>query len=77
MSKKKQKKDPKMEILSWMGTACMLGSPYLLSYPLGYVLGAMGVVLISPQCYKNRQWNLVVLNASSFIGYSLQYLEII
>lgn len=77
MSKEKEKKDPKIEILSWAGTVCMLGSPYLLSYPIGYVLGALGVVFITPQCYKNRQWNLVVLNASSFIGYSLQYLEII
>jgi len=77
MSKKKEKKDPKMEIFSWMGTACMLGSPYLLNYPIGYALGALGVVFITPQCYKNRQWNLLILNASSFIGYSLQYLEII
>ena len=77
MSKEKEKKDPKMEILSWMGTACMLGSPYLLSYPIGYVLGALGVVLITPACYKNKQWNLVLLNASSFIGYTLQWLELI
>jgi len=77
MDKNKDKKDPLMDILSWMGTACMLGSPYLLSYPIGYVLGAMGVVLITPPCYKNKQWNLVLLNASSFIGYTLQFLELI
>ena len=67
----------RVDVLSWMGTACMLGSPYLLSYPIGYLLGALGVVFITPQCYKNRQWNLLVLNVSSFIGYSLQWLEII
>ena len=67
----------RVDVLSWAGTACMLGSPYLLSYPIGYLLGALGVVFITPQCYKNRQWNLLVLNVSSFIGYSLQWLEII
>tara|TARA_R110000787_G_scaffold240453_1_gene346707 strand:- start:334 stop:567 length:234 start_codon:yes stop_codon:yes gene_type:complete len=77
MYKKKEKKDPKIETLSWMGTACMLGSPYLLNYPIGYVLGALGAVFIIPQCYKNGQWNIILLSASSFIGYSLQYLEII
>ena len=71
------KRDKIIEILSWVGTACMLFSPYLLSYSAGYVLGALGVALITPPCYKNKQWNLVLLNLSSFVGYTLQFFEII
>ena len=63
--------------LSWMGTACMLMSPYLLSYKIGFILGAIGVLLITPPCIKNKQWNLVILNASSFIGYTLQAFNLI
>lgn len=63
--------------LSWVGTACMLFSPYLLQYQIGYVLGAAGVALITPPCYRNGQWNLVVLNTCSFIGYSLQFFNIL
>lgn len=69
--------DKVMNALSWGGTACMLFSPYLLQYQIGYVLGATGVALITPPCYKNKQWNLVFLNTCSFIGYSLQFLNIL
>ena len=72
------KADPKIiESLSWLGTACMLFSPYLLSYQIGFILGGVGVALITPPCIKNKQWNLCILNASSFIGYTLQTFNII
>ena len=77
MSEQEKKKDITMDILSWAGTVCMMCSPYLLSYPIGYVFGAIGVALITPPCYKNKQWNLVLLNLSSFMGYSLQFFELI
>ena len=63
--------------VAWIGTSCLLFSPYLLSYQVGFILGAVGVALISPPCIKNKQWNLVILNCSSFIGYTLQVFNII
>ncbi len=70
--------NPKViEGFAWLGTACMLFSPYLLSYQVGFVLGAVGVFAITPPCIKNKQWNLVVLNTFSFIGYVLQIFNII
>jgi hypothetical protein len=66
-----------IEGFAWLGTACMLFSPYLLSYQIGFVLGAVGVFAITPPCIKNKQWNLVVLNTFSFIGYTLQILNIL
>lgn len=73
-----QKQNPKLvNSVAWIGTSCLLFSPYLLSYQIGFILGAVGVALITPPCIKNKQWNLVILNFSSFIGYSLQTFNII
>lgn len=73
-----QKQNPKLvNSIAWVGTSCLLFSPYLLSYQIGFILGAIGVAAITPPCIKNKQWNLVILNFSSFIGYSLQTFNII
>lgn len=72
------KVDPKLvNSVAWLGTSCLLFSPYLLSYQIGFILGAVGVALITPPCIVNKQWNLVILNFSSFIGYSLQVFNVI
>lgn len=63
--------------LAWMGTACMLFAPYLLQYKIGFILGGAGVALITPQVVVQKQYNLVLLNITSFIGYTLQVFEII
>lgn len=66
-----------IEIVSWVGTLCLLLAPYLLSYRIGFILGAIGVLLITPPCMENKQWNLVILNISSFVGYTLQIFNVI
>lgn len=72
------KVDPKLiNSIAWLGTSCLLFSPYLLSYRIGFILGALGVAFITPPCIVNRQYNLVILNLSSFIGYTLQTFNII
>lgn len=62
---------------AWLGTACLLFAPYLLSYKIGYVLGALGVAGITPQVVVKKQYNLVILNCTSFVGYTLQILDVL
>jgi hypothetical protein len=63
--------------LAYMGTGILLVAPYLLSYKIGFVLLSLGIAMLTPQVYKAKQYNLVLLNASSIIGYTLQALNLI
>tara|TARA_B100001564_G_C20430997_1_gene574521 strand:+ start:156 stop:398 length:243 start_codon:yes stop_codon:yes gene_type:complete len=58
--------------LAFMGTGLLLVAPYLLGYTVGFILAALGLAMLTPQVYKANQWNLVLLNVVSFIGYVLQ-----
>lgn len=63
--------------LAWIGTSLLLCGPYLLSYQIGFILNAIGIMLLTPQVYKAKQWNLVFLNVVSSTGYWLQIFNII
>ena len=63
--------------LAYMGTGILLVAPYLVSYQIGFILLAVGITLLTPQVYKAKQWNLVLLNCSSIIGYTLQIFNVI
>ena len=63
--------------LAWVGTACGLCTPYLLPTKLGFIMGALACVFLSPPCVINRQWNLITLNSIMFTGYLLKILNII
>jgi len=63
--------------LAYMGTGILLVAPYLVSYQIGFILLAVGITLLTPQVYKAKQWNLVLLNCSSIIGYTLQIFNLI
>ena len=63
--------------VAWIGTAMLLFGPYLLQYKIGFILNAMGIMLLTPQVYKAKQWNLVFLNIISSTGYWLQIFNII
>ena len=63
--------------LAFMATGLLLVAPYLLSYTVGYILAAIGLMMLTPQVYKAKQWNLVLLNVVSFIGYILQALGVL
>ena len=63
--------------LAYMGTGILLVAPYLVSYQIGFFLLAVGITLLTPQVYKAKQWNLVLLNCSSIIGYTLQIFNLI
>ena len=58
--------------LALMATGILLVAPYLLSYKIGFILMAIGLGMLTPQVYRAKQYNLVLLNAVSFIGYVLQ-----
>ena len=63
--------------IAYMGTGVLLVAPYLVSYQIGFVLLALGITMLTPQVYKAKQWNLVLLNISSVIGYTLQVFNVI
>ena len=70
--------DPKViNMVSWVGTVCLLMGPYLMHMKIGFILAALGVIGISPAIYMKKQWNLILLNVSSVIAYSLQIFELI
>ena len=69
--------DPKViNMISWVGTVCLLMGPYLMHMKIGFILAAVGVIGISPAIYIKKQWNLILLNVSSVIAYSLQIFNI-
>ena len=71
---------PKMHwstLVAWVGTTMLLFGPYLMNYQIGFILNAMGIMLLTPQVYRHKQWNLVFLNIVSSTGYWLQILNII
>lgn len=63
--------------IAYMGTGVLLVAPYLVSYQIGFILLALGIAMLTPQVYKAKQWNLVLLNISSVIGYTLQIFNVI
>ena len=73
------KVNPKLiNTISWIGTVALLLGPYFMNQgKIGYILCTLGIVGISPAVFKQRQWNLVILNISGIIGYSLHIFNIL
>ncbi len=63
--------------LAYMGTGILLVAPYLVAHSIGFILLVVGISLLTPQVYKAKQYNLVLLNCSSIIGYGLQALGVL
>lgn len=63
--------------VAWIGTGLLMIGPYLLGYKIGFIINAVGITLLTPQVYKAKQWNLVILNVTSTTGYLLQIFNII
>jgi len=58
--------------LGYMGTAFMMMSPHLLSYgSIGAVTYVIAGILLTPQVFVLKQWNLVAVNMNVAIGYLL------
>ena len=67
----------KVEAIAWLGTSMLFFGPYLLQYRIGFILNAIGIMCLTPQVVKAKQWNLVILNIVSSTGYWLQIFNII
>lgn len=76
MQKRRIKLD-KVEATAWLGTSMLFFGPYLLKYQIGFILNACGIMLLTPQVIRAKQWNLVLLNIVSSTGYWLQIFNII
>ena len=48
--------------LGTIGTICFLAMPYFFNTPYFLPLAVAGNLLLLPQVYKAKQWNLVLLN---------------
>ena len=63
--------------IAYLGTAILLIAPYLVHLKIGFVLLIIGIGMVTPQVLKAKQYNLVLLNISSMIGYLLQVTDIL
>ncbi len=62
--------------LGYMGSAFVMMSPYLLNYgKIGCVTYIVGGLLLTPQVWIAKQWNLVLLNLNLVVGYILYYIN--
>ena len=57
-----------INVLGWIGAACMLGFSFTLWIPLALA----GLTLLTIQTIDTKMWNLTVLNIASIVGFSLQ-----
>jgi hypothetical protein len=56
--------------LGYMGSAFIMISPYLLNYGvIGALTYIVGGLLLTPQVWVAKQWNLVVININLVLGY--------
>ena len=56
--------------LGYMGSAFIMLSPYLLGYGnLGAFTYITGGLLLTPQVWIAKQWNLVIININLVLGY--------
>jgi hypothetical protein len=56
--------------IGYMGSAFIMLSPYLLKYDnIGAITYIVGALLLTPQVFLAKQWNIVILNLNIIIGY--------
>ena len=72
---KNRKKIGTVDSIGWLGSAILLIAPYLIYMDLGYYLLIIGIGALIPQCYKAKQWNLVILNISSMFAYTIHLIQ--
>ena len=61
--------------LGYMGSAFIMLSPYILNYGyIGAVTYILGGILLTPQVWIAKQWNLVIININLILGYIIYLL---
>jgi hypothetical protein len=66
-----------VKLLGYIGTMCILVMPYTLqfSHDLFLLFAISGNVLLLPQVYYSKQWNLVALNIVGGLGYLINVIN--
>jgi hypothetical protein len=64
-----------IEILGWIGAAFMVAASFNMTKPLGLKMALFGLTLLTVQAYDNTAYNLIILNLSSIIGFTLSLIR--
>jgi len=59
----------------YFGTACMMLSPFVIDMWVGKVGMLLGLILITIQTQKTKQYNLSLLNLVGMVGYSYSLIK--
>ena len=68
-----------IKVASYIGTGCFLVMPYVLDHNYGLFLAMafLGNILILPQVWEGKQYNLVGLNITGAVGYFINIINLI
>ena len=64
-----------IEIIGWIGAAVMVAASFNMARPLGLKMAIVGLSLLTIQAYSSDTYNLIVLNLSSIIGFTLSLIR--
>jgi hypothetical protein len=63
------------EVIGWVGAAVMVAASFNMARPLGLKMAIVGLSLLTIQAYSSDTYNLIVLNLSSIIGFTLSLIR--
>jgi len=64
-----------IEVIGWVGAAIMVAASFNMARPLGLKMAIVGLSLLTIQAYSSDTYNLIVLNLSSIIGFTLSLMR--
>ena len=64
-----------IEVIGWVGAAVMVAASFNMARPLGLKMALVGLSLLTVQAYDNETYNLIILNLSSIIGFTLSLMR--
>ena len=64
-----------IEVIGWIGAAVMVAASFNMARPLGLKMAIIGLSLLTIQAYSSDTYNLIVLNLSSIIGFTLSLIR--
>jgi len=64
-----------IEVIGWVGAAIMVAASFSMARPLGLKMAIVGLSLLTIQAYSSDTYNLIVLNLSSIIGFTLSIIR--
>ena len=64
-----------IEVIGWIGAAIMVAASFNMARPLGLKMAIVGLSLLTIQAYSSDTYNLIVLNLSSIIGFTLSLMR--